>query len=185
MEEVRKDIPWYEGIYKVSNIGNVSSVDRTDFKRWRKLLWKTLSKVKHESWYSLCALSKLWHTRNYYIHVLVCLAFIWEKNWLYVNHKDWNKSNNDLNNLEYVTASENVKHAYRIWLSIWKSNMKWKFWKDHFWSKHIIQYDLLWNTIQEYIWISYAQRITWIKTIQSALNWYQKTAWWYRREYAD
>jgi hypothetical protein len=51
--------------------------------------------------------------RDYYIHVLVASAFL-EKDKIrpYVNHKDKNKSNNKLDNLEYVTHPENMKHHY-------------------------------------------------------------------------
>lgn len=49
------------------------------------------------------------------VHCLVIEAFYGPSN-LIVNHKDGNKSNNHISNLEYVTYSENVKHAYKLGL---------------------------------------------------------------------
>ncbi len=51
------------------------------------------------------------------IHILVATAFIGDKPpSCQVNHKDGNKGNNCASNLEYVTQSENGKHAYRLGL---------------------------------------------------------------------
>ncbi|MES1988991.1 MAG: HNH endonuclease signature motif containing protein, partial [Pseudomonadota bacterium] len=51
--------------------------------------------------------------RRAYIHVLVAEAFIGPKSGrMQVNHKDGDKSNNSVSNLEYVTPAENVQHAY-------------------------------------------------------------------------
>lgn len=49
--------------------------------------------------------------------MLVARAFIGQPNGLQVNHKDGDKANNSLENLEYVTASENLKHAARTGLA--------------------------------------------------------------------
>ena len=52
-------------------------------------------------------------TKSYKIHQLVAKTFIPnnDENKIIVNHKDGNKLNNNVNNLEWVTASENVQHA--------------------------------------------------------------------------
>lgn len=57
-------------------------------------------------------------TAKYLVHRLVAKSFIPNPlNLGYVNHIDGNKLNNDISNLEWVTASENLKHAYRIGLA--------------------------------------------------------------------
>ncbi len=50
------------------------------------------------------------------VHVLVMEAFVGPSNGMDVNHKDGDKSNNNLGNLEYSTRSENIKHSYRTGL---------------------------------------------------------------------
>ena len=50
-------------------------------------------------------------TKDYYVHVLVAKSFIPNpQNKSYVNHKNSNKKDNNINNLEWVTASENTIH---------------------------------------------------------------------------
>lgn len=53
------------------------------------------------------------NSKSYKVHRLVMLAFVGQSE-LHVNHKDLDKSNNHLWNLEYVTQSENLKHAVRM-----------------------------------------------------------------------
>ena len=51
--------------------------------------------------------------KNYYVHQLVAQTFIENPfNKKFVNHKDKNKENNNINNLEWVTTSENMIHCY-------------------------------------------------------------------------
>ena len=76
------------------------------------------------------------------VHKAVMLAFVW-KRWenMEVNHKDWVKSNNKLENLEYCTHRENVRHSIDTWLSKFHS------WKDHYlygktWNKHHLSYKI-------------------------------------------
>lgn len=52
---------------------------------------------------------------NYQLHRLIAIAFIPNPdNKKYINHKDSNRSNNNINNLEWVTFQENVKHGYQF-----------------------------------------------------------------------
>lgn len=132
MKEIRKDIQWYKWLYQVSNLWNVRKV--MVMKKW----WWT-------SWYDHVVLSKKWVHKTIQIHRLVALAFLFNKdNKEMVNHKDWNKKNNNLKNLERVTRSENCKHAYAIWLCkplIIK-------WSDNKRSKKVWQYNINWDLIR-------------------------------------
>ena len=104
MEEWR-DIPGYESFYQVSNLGNVRSI--------------RFNKVRNmKSWdsHGYRAVELCINNNRYIVgvHQLVALAFIPNpENKPEVNHKDRNRSNNNVENLEWVTQSENVAHAYR------------------------------------------------------------------------
>ena len=112
-----RDIPNYEGFYQVSNQGNVRSLNRmvkqnrrTDGKQLKK--GKVLSPAIDKYGYSSCALSKHNKLKSIRVHRLV--AFAWldnPNNWNEVNHKDGNKQNNNVDNLEWSTRSLNIRHA--------------------------------------------------------------------------
>lgn len=106
IKEKWKDIIGYEGIYQISSHGSIKSLK---YKKER-ILKPFLDTCGYLS-IDLCN-----HCIEDYrrIHRLVAEAFIPQivgKN--YVNHKDGNKANNNVNNLEWCTASENVTHAYK------------------------------------------------------------------------
>lgn len=101
--EVWKDIAGYEGWYEVSNMGNVRNVKRG------RLLTPTMA-----GYYLRVCLPPR-GTKKIYAHRLVAEAFIPnELNKPCVNHIDGNKENNRADNLEWVTFSENSRHAYHI-----------------------------------------------------------------------
>lgn len=110
MEEIWKDICGYEGIYQVSNLGNVKSIhyrgtnearNLTPKKNCRGYLWVEMkSGSKHR-----CAL----------VHRLVAETFIANPNGLpFINHKDEIKTNNAVENLEWCTASYNVRYSMNL-----------------------------------------------------------------------
>lgn len=119
MEEWR-DIKGYEGFYQVSNIGNVRSVTHTTVHRDGKVVryeGKMLTPHNGDSGYKFVNLSKNGIVNLTNIHRLVAETFLPKddgKN--VVNHKDGNKHNNTVGNLEWVTYSENSKHAARTGL---------------------------------------------------------------------
>lgn len=116
IKEEWRDIEGYEGMYQVSNLGNVRGLNRVDStgrKRKERILKpKVTSSGYHQA--GLCKNSKV---TNHLIHRLVAVAFIDNPdNKKTVNHKDGCKSNNKLMNLEWLTASENNKHAFSVGL---------------------------------------------------------------------
>ena len=131
MEEIWKDIEGYEGIYQVSNLGNVKSLDRTvKYTKWQYKLCKVVE-CKHlvkgktmipwlnDTGYLVVDLSSKGKTRSYLVHRLVAQAFIDNpENKPEVNHKDGNRQNPEASNLEWVTSSENKIHAYRTGLHV-------------------------------------------------------------------
>jgi hypothetical protein len=96
-----KDIPGYEGLYKASNLGGVVSI------RTGKQIYKdTIAGYKQVALYNKGT------CRRYRVHRLVLLVFVGDST-LQVNHINGVKSDNKLSNLEYVTQSQNMKHAYK------------------------------------------------------------------------
>ena len=105
-KEIWKDVPNYEGLYQVSNLGRVKSLN---YSRGSKE--KMLKPKPNGNGYYYISLYKNRTPKNKYIHRLVTLAFYGESK-LTVNHKNGIKSDNRLDNLEYRTQSENNQHAY-------------------------------------------------------------------------
>lgn len=117
IEEVWKDVVGYEGYYQVSNLGKVKSVDRyvatvgnPSGKRLikGKILSQAKRTIRHEPGYCFVGLSKNNITTTFAVHRLVAQAFIPNPgNLPCVNHKDENKFNNNVNNLEWCTVAYN------------------------------------------------------------------------------
>lgn len=115
MTEVWKDIKGYEGLYQVSNLGRVKSLDRViTYKDGRKCLFRERILKLQTDRYGYCQiqLCKDGEIKNHRIHVLVAKHFIGERPESYqVNHIDENKTNNAVFNLEYLTPKENSNHG--------------------------------------------------------------------------
>lgn len=111
--EIWKDIKGYEGLYQISNYGEVRSLDRTVvYCNGKKARYKSKIRKASNSDYRLIALSKKGNVKVYKISRLVALHFIPKiKGKNIVNHKDGNKYNDYVNNLEWCTYSENIIHA--------------------------------------------------------------------------
>lgn len=117
MNELWKDIKGYEGLYKVSNYGRVKSMSR-----YRKGINNKLVLLKDKilksnddcsKGYLVVSLSKENKHKNYKIHRLVAETFIPNpNNYPQVNHIDGDKHNNNINNLEWCSCKQNIKHAW-------------------------------------------------------------------------
>lgn len=119
MTELWKDIKGYEGYYQVSNLGNVRSLEREIIKGDTFQVRKAKIKTQWLSpdGYPQVKLSKENKDKNISVHILVAEAFIPKKDdhQVYeVNHKDANRANNNVDNLEWVTHKENIKYAAQL-----------------------------------------------------------------------
>lgn len=109
MDEIWKDIEGYEGLYQVSNLGNVRSLN---YGRTGEI--KLLNQYTNKKGYKHTSLSKNGKVKNHLIHRLVAIAFIPNpNNYKEVNHKDENPSNNNVKNLEWCTREYNNNYGTR------------------------------------------------------------------------
>ena len=112
MSEIWKDVAGYEGYYRVSNYGRVKSL-----KSKTKNADNVLSAARGTGGYLFVTLRKSGNQKHFDIHRLVANAFIPNpENFPQVNHKNGIKGDNLTNNLEWVTQSGNIKHAYSMGL---------------------------------------------------------------------
>lgn len=122
MEEIWKDIEGYEGLYQVSNLGRVRSLDRIvkfNDGRCRKYKSQIIAQsTTSTSQYLTVTLYKNRKCSKYGVHRLVAIAFVENPmNKSQVGHKDENFLNNMSSNLEWVTPQENNNmplHKLRI-----------------------------------------------------------------------
>lgn len=116
MVESWKDIPGYEGLYQVSNLGRVRSLDRVVlYKNGARHLHKgnilPQRKRRRNDNYLSVSLYKNGTGKACTVHRLVAIAFIPNiENKPQVNHKDENPENNCVYNLEWVTSYENMHY---------------------------------------------------------------------------
>lgn len=124
IKEIWKDIEGYEGFYQVSNMGRIKSLERdiVSFHRNGRIMQKS---VRHKdetimigglknTGYKEVILSKNGKKKYYLIHRLVAQEFLENPNNLStVNHKDENKQNNCVENLEWLSQKDNNNYGER------------------------------------------------------------------------
>lgn len=142
--EVWKAVLGYEGLYEISNYGNVKALN-----------YKCLGIVKiiRQSTscygYKVVGLSKNGKTKQFFVHRLVAIAFVPNPNgYPIVNHKDENKTNNNEDNLEWCTNKYNLNYG-----SAREKMVRGK-------RKSVLQYDINCNLIKVFRSISEAARET-------------------------
>lgn len=112
--EIWKDISGYEGMYQISNLGKVRSVDRVVHGR-NDYFQKGIELKIFSNWnYDFVVVSRNGKSKRLYLHRLVAEHFVENpNNYNVVNHKDENKRNNKADNLEWCTSKYNANYGKR------------------------------------------------------------------------
>lgn len=108
MVEVWKEVPEFNGIYAISNFGNIRNL------KYQKTKKQSTHKVTGYKYVCLC---KSGVCETFYVHRLVAGIFLGHEKHLEVNRKDGNKANNHISNLEWVTHHENILHSHKMGLN--------------------------------------------------------------------
>jgi hypothetical protein len=112
MTETFKDIVGYEGLYQISDLGNVKSLPKGDGNGNRERILKPEINKKNHTNYHRVTLSKNCSTKRFLVHRLVAEHFIPSiSNKSFVNHIDNDGTNNCVTNLEWCTQVDNMKHS--------------------------------------------------------------------------
>lgn len=147
MEEIWKDIVGYDGLYQVSNFGMVRSL------KFNKV--KILKTPSNKYGYNVVHLLNNNKNKSYYVHRIVAQEFIPNsKNYPMVNHKDENKSNNRVDNLEWCDNKYNLNYGTAQQRKIKKQINR----KDQ--SKPVLQYTKSGEFVKEYPSAAEAHRQT-------------------------
>ena len=138
--EVWKDCKYYEGLYQVSSEGRV----------WNIRLQRYIKPFVKDNGYLTVALTNKYGKRaKEYVHRIVALTFIPNpNNYPDVNHIDEVKSNNRVDNLEWISHKDNCNYGNRNKIMAKKK------------SKKVYQYDLDGNFIKEYDSVTEAAKRT-------------------------
>lgn len=148
MNEVWVDMPGYEGMYQVSSYGRVKSLARkvrrgdTDHLQRERII-----KPASLNGYYHVGLHRNGICKTAFIHRMVAIAFI--PNPLSkdcINHKDCNRINNRVENLEWVTKAENNQHA---WDNGRQEKLR-ELMKRGLRNRAVLQLDLNGNTIKQF-----------------------------------
>lgn len=187
--EIWKDVKDYKWLYEVSNLGKVKSMNYNH--TWKEQVLKSWMSIH---WYEIVSLCTKGKSKTCTVHRLVWIEFIPNpENKPQINHINWRKTDNRVENLEWVTRSENVKHAYTTWLKkstdnnvfVTNNPNKWRFWKNSKHSRIVYQYSIDLKFIKKWESIMDIQRELWMfnQNIIACCRWRAKTAWWYKWSY--
>lgn len=162
-KEEWRPVVGYEGFYEISSLGNVRSVIRkveqsqSRYTEQRFVIRKSiiLKLTLNPRGYMAVGLSKLGVQKTFMVHNLVARAFIKNpEGKKIVNHINLDKRDNSICNLEWVTASENILHAFcsgaKPKIRGSKNHMFGRFNELNHYSKGVIQYSLNGDIVREY-----------------------------------
>ncbi len=114
--EIWKPIEGYDGFYEISNYGRVKSFigwNGHEVVKRERLLTPYKHRASKNYFRSVVKLRKNGEVKDHKVHQLVAKAFIPNPNdYKIINHIDGNPLNNRVDNLEWCTQSQNIKHAY-------------------------------------------------------------------------
>ena len=167
MEEIYKDIPTYGGRYQVSNFGRVWSTVRNQFLK---------PQINKDGYYQYKLYCGDGRRKTEMAHRLVAITFIDNPNRLpQINHKDENKANNCVDNLEWCGADYNNKYGTRTKRA--SENCQ----------KPINQYDLQGNFIKSWAGGTEIEKVTGFarSNISKCCSGKYKTAYGYKWQYAN
>jgi len=160
--EIWRDIKWYEWLYQISNLWRLKWLIR----KWiiKEVILK--QSENNVSWYKQITLSKEWNKKTYRIHRLIGLHYIKEIKWKdYINHINWIRTDNRIENLERCTSSENHLHKYRV---LWYSHsIKQREAASKTWKIYIKKIQELWTKAVSKKVLQYTKDMVFIKEFKS------------------
>lgn len=183
--EVWKPIPGWEGLYEISNLAKVRHLPYTRGKGKHIYGGKIIKPYKNNNGYWMIALMWKHKQKNMLLHRALAMAFIPNPNNLpFINHKDSDRANCTIDNLEWCDRSYNTKYSYDF--NNRRAYMNWKKGIKHSNAKSVIQLSVDGKYVNKYESIMDAERATGIfnSSIIATLKGRQKTAGGYKWIYA-
>lgn len=118
MKEIWKDVEGYEGYYQISNYGNVKSLERKVIRKDGVVQIRSeriMSKRLNNDGYIVAKFNVNKKSKSVAVHILVAKHFIPNpNNYSEVNHKDCNRKNNKVDNLEWCTHQQNIEYSKKL-----------------------------------------------------------------------